>query len=153
VQAEANFFTKLSLRWRHLCTVSLNGINKATNMIIKILQGTLEQCSNYLVKLYSWVTEIQCVWKVTVHLAMVRYSTKIWSSVSKLPLKCSVVSLYSVVKQWLNCNTGKGLTPVHMLVDFIYNTFYKRTANFPNALNLSLNETQKRSYFETRFLN
>jgi hypothetical protein len=28
-------------------------------------------------------------------------------SVSKLPLKCTAVSLYSVDKQWLKCNTGK----------------------------------------------
>jgi hypothetical protein len=28
-------------------------------------------------------------------------------SVLKLPLKCAVVSLYSVVKQWLKCNTSK----------------------------------------------
>jgi hypothetical protein len=28
-------------------------------------------------------------------------------SVSKLPLKCAVVSLYSFVKQRLKCNTGK----------------------------------------------
>jgi hypothetical protein len=28
-------------------------------------------------------------------------------SVSKLPLQCAVVSLYSVVKQRLKCNTGK----------------------------------------------
>jgi hypothetical protein len=32
---------------------------------------------------------------------------EIWLSAPKLPLKCAVVSLYSVVKQWLNCNTGK----------------------------------------------
>jgi hypothetical protein len=30
-----------------------------------------------------------------------------WLSVLKLPLKCAVVSLYSVVKQWLKRNTGK----------------------------------------------
>jgi hypothetical protein len=42
--------------------------------------------------------------KVAVHLG---YSTQIWLSVSKLPLQCAVVSLYSVVKQRLMCNTGK----------------------------------------------
>jgi hypothetical protein len=47
---------------------------------------------------------IQCIRKVAVHLG---YGTKIWFSVSKLPLKCAVVSLYSVVKQQLKCNTGK----------------------------------------------
>jgi hypothetical protein len=46
----------------------------------------------------------QCVWKVAVRLG---YSTEIWLSVSTLPLKCAVVSLYSVVKQRLKCNTGK----------------------------------------------
>jgi hypothetical protein len=35
------------------------------------------------------------------------YGTYIWLLVSKLPLKCAVVSLYSVVKQRLKCNTGK----------------------------------------------
>jgi hypothetical protein len=29
------------------------------------------------------------------------------TSISKLPLKCAVVSLYSVVKQRFKCNTGK----------------------------------------------
>jgi hypothetical protein len=42
--------------------------------------------------------------KVAVHLG---YGTKIWLSVSKLPLKWAVVSLYSVVKQRLKCDTGK----------------------------------------------
>jgi hypothetical protein len=35
------------------------------------------------------------------------YGAKIWWSVSKLPLKLAVVSLYSVVKQRLKCNVGK----------------------------------------------
>jgi hypothetical protein len=35
------------------------------------------------------------------------YGTYIWLSVSKLPLKRAVVSLYSVVKQRLKCSTGK----------------------------------------------
>jgi hypothetical protein len=48
--------------------------------------------------------EVQCVWKVAVHLG---YGTQIWLSVSKLPLKCAVVSLYSVVKQRLKSDTDK----------------------------------------------
>jgi hypothetical protein len=48
---------------------------------------------------------IQCFLKVAVHLG---YGTLIWLSVSKLPLQCAVVSLYSVVKQRLKCNTGQG---------------------------------------------
>jgi hypothetical protein len=48
--------------------------------------------------------EIQCVRKVAVPLG---YGTSIWLSVLKLPLKCAVVSLYSVVKQRLKCNIGK----------------------------------------------
>jgi hypothetical protein len=43
-------------------------------------------------------------------------------SVSKLPLKGAVVSLYSVVKQRLKCNTGKvciGLT-LWRLTTYIY---------------------------------
>jgi hypothetical protein len=43
---------------------------------------------------------VQCIRKVAVHLG---YSTY----VSKLLLKCAVVSLYSVVKQRLRCNIGK----------------------------------------------
>jgi hypothetical protein len=35
------------------------------------------------------------------------YGTWIWLSVSKLPFKCDVVSLYSFVKQRLECNTVK----------------------------------------------
>jgi hypothetical protein len=49
-------------------------------------------------------TVIQCVWKVAVN---VGNGTSICLSVSKLPLKCAVVSLYSVVKQRLKCNIGK----------------------------------------------
>jgi hypothetical protein len=48
--------------------------------------------------------ELQCVRKVAVHLDS---GTEIWLSVLKLSLKCAVVSLYSVVKQRLMCNTGK----------------------------------------------
>jgi hypothetical protein len=47
---------------------------------------------------------IRCVRKVAVHLD---YGTYIWLSVSKLAFRCAVVSLYSVVKQLLKCNTGK----------------------------------------------
>jgi hypothetical protein len=46
----------------------------------------------------------QCFRKVAVHLG---YGTYIWLSVSKLPLQCAVVSLYSVAKERLECNTGK----------------------------------------------
>jgi hypothetical protein len=49
-------------------------------------------------------TEIQYVRKVAVHLG---YGTYIWLSVSKLQFKCAVISLYLVVKQRLNCITGK----------------------------------------------
>jgi hypothetical protein len=35
------------------------------------------------------------------------YGTQIWLSVSKLPLKCAVVSLYSLVKQGLKFKTSK----------------------------------------------
>jgi hypothetical protein len=37
----------------------------------------------------------------------VHYGTYICSSVSKLPLKCAVFSLYSVVKQRLKSSTSK----------------------------------------------
>jgi hypothetical protein len=39
--------------------------------------------------------------------------------VSKLPLKCAVVSLYSVVKQRLKCNTGK---VCNCLIQFLVTT-------------------------------
>jgi hypothetical protein len=44
------------------------------------------------------------------------YGTYIWLLVLKLPLKCAVVSLYSVVKQRLKCNTGKAL---NCLIQFL----------------------------------
>jgi hypothetical protein len=44
------------------------------------------------------------------------YGTEIWLSVSELPLKCAVVSLYSVVKQQSKCNTGKVL---NCLIQFL----------------------------------
>jgi hypothetical protein len=47
---------------------------------------------------------LRCVRKVAVHLG---YGVYIWLSVPKLPLQRAVVSLYSVVKQRLKCNTGK----------------------------------------------
>jgi hypothetical protein len=47
---------------------------------------------------------IQWIRKVALRLD---YGTWIWLSVSKLPLKCAVVSLYSAVKKLLKCNTGK----------------------------------------------
>jgi hypothetical protein len=69
-------------------------------------------------------TYVQCVRKVAVHLG---YGT----------LQCAVVSLYSVVKQWLKCNTGK---VCNCLIQFLLyrrsyasinsNTFYKCTATF-----------------------
>jgi hypothetical protein len=74
---------------------------------------------------------IQCLRKVAVHLG---YGTQIWLSVSKLPLKCAVVSLYSAVKQRLKCNTGKVcnfLLQFYSLWFFqLRNVFYKCTATF-----------------------
>jgi hypothetical protein len=49
--------------------------------------------------MYSYYV-IQSVRKVAVHLC---YGTEVWLSVSKLPSKCAVVLLYSVVKQLLKC--------------------------------------------------
>jgi hypothetical protein len=60
--------------------------------------------SEIIIKCVCYRLYIQYVRKVAVHLG---YGTYIWLSVSKLPLKCAVVSLYSVVKQRLKCNTGK----------------------------------------------
>jgi hypothetical protein len=57
------------------------------------------QSQNFLVHQH-----ITCVRKVAVHLG---YGTYIWLSVTKLTLQCAVIWLYSVVKQWLKCNTGK----------------------------------------------
>jgi hypothetical protein len=75
----------------------------------------------------------RCVRKVAVHLG---YGTYIWLSVPKLRLQCAVVSLYSVVKQRLKCNTGKVceclfgflLTVVHSIEDrvFLLNTSFQK---------------------------
>jgi hypothetical protein len=59
--------------------------------------------------------------------------------VSKLPLKCAVVSLYSVVKQRLKCNTGK---VCNCLIQFLLTMFrghyfqhlLQVHIDFPNAL-------------------
>jgi hypothetical protein len=58
-------------------------------------------------------TFLQCVRKVAVHSG---YSPYIWLSVPKLPLQCAVVSLYSVVIQRLECNTG---TVCDCLIQFL----------------------------------
>jgi hypothetical protein len=44
---------------------------------------------------------------VLINILYKKKDTYILLSVSKLPLKCAVVSLYSVVKQRFKCNTGK----------------------------------------------
>jgi hypothetical protein len=63
---------------------------------------------------------IQCVRRVAAHFG---YGTWIWLSVSKLPLQCAVVSLYSVVKQRLKCNTGKVCNRViHFLLTMVLST-------------------------------
>jgi hypothetical protein len=64
---------------------------------------------------HSNLEQITCVRKVAVH-AVAGHGTYIWLSVSKLRLKCAVVSLYSVVKQRLKCNTGKAC---NCLVQFL----------------------------------
>jgi hypothetical protein len=71
-----------------------------SNTVIGFFPSTLSFSCQYL----STIAHIQRVQKVAVHLG---YGTQIWLSVSKLPLQCAVVSLYSVVKQRLKCNTGK----------------------------------------------
>jgi hypothetical protein len=63
----------------------------------------------------QWI--IECVRKVAVHLG---YGAEIWLSVSKLPLKSAVVSLYSVVKQRFKCNTGK---VYNCLIQFLLTMF------------------------------
>jgi hypothetical protein len=56
-------------------------------------------------------------------------------SVSKLPLKCAAVSLYSVVKQWLRCNTGKVYTVGTRLTNIIRSKtmFANRIVRYPNT--------------------
>jgi hypothetical protein len=46
------------------------------------------------------------------------YGTKIFLSESKLPLGYAVISLYSTVKHWLKCNTGKSV--------ILFNSFFNR---------------------------
>jgi hypothetical protein len=57
----------------------------------------------------------------------------IWLSVSKLPLKCAVFSLYSVVKQRLKCNTGK---VCNCLIQF-YSLYFFQLRNVFFLLNTS----------------
>jgi hypothetical protein len=40
-----------------------------------------------------------------------------WLSVSKFPLKCAVVSLYSVVKQRLKCDAGEVFSHIIKLIN------------------------------------
>jgi hypothetical protein len=75
---------------------------------------------------------IHCVRKVAVHLG---YGPYIWLSVSKLPLQCAVVSLYSAVKPRLQCDTGKVCDClIQFLITMVFqltsNTFYMRTTAF-----------------------
>jgi hypothetical protein len=62
------------------------------------------------------------------------YGTYTWLSVSKLPLKCAVVSLYSV-KLWLKCNTGKVNSGLFQFLSLLFmktesNTLCNCTATF-----------------------
>jgi hypothetical protein len=66
-----------------------------------------------------------------VHLGI---GTYIWLSVSKLLLKCAVVSLYSVVKQWLKCNIGKVCNCLIRLVECVQACLDTRGHNFQNLL-------------------
>jgi hypothetical protein len=78
-------------------------------------------------------TQLRCVRNVALHLG---YSTCFWLSVSNLPLKCAVVSMYSVVNQRLKCYTVKVCNCLIQFlltlwfVDITSNTFYKCTATF-----------------------
>jgi hypothetical protein len=65
-------------------------------------RGGIEKKHKYTRRVSAYI--IQSVRKVAVHLG---YGTQIWLSVPKLPLQCAVVSLSSVAKQRLKCNTGK----------------------------------------------
>jgi hypothetical protein len=91
-----------------------------------------------IIKLYFEETTkiVQCFRKVAVHLG---YGTWNWLSVSKLMLKCAVVSLYSVVKQRLKCSTVKVcncliqfLLTMVLSVDFQH--LLQVHSNFPKAL-------------------
>jgi hypothetical protein len=70
------------------------------------------------------------------------YRTYIWFSVSKLTLKCAVVSLYLVVKQRLKCNTGK---VSNCLIQFLLTmvrgyhiqNVLELHSDFPNAIYIS----------------
>jgi hypothetical protein len=72
-----------------------------------------------------------------VHLGYGTYEN--WLSISKLPLKCAVVSTYSVVKQRLKCNAGK---VCNCLIQFLltvvlsinFQHLSKVHSDFPNAL-------------------
>jgi hypothetical protein len=72
-----------------------------SEFVFAVLMLANEVINSDLVHCHGFV---HCVRKVTVHLG---YGPYIWLSVPQLPLQCAAVSLYSVLKQWLNCNTGK----------------------------------------------
>jgi hypothetical protein len=70
------------------------------------------------------------------------YGTRIWLSVSKLPLQCAVVSLYSVVKQRSKCNTGKVCNCLiqfllTMVREYHFQNLLQLHSDFPNALYIS----------------
>jgi hypothetical protein len=91
----------------------------------------------------------QCVRKVAVHLG---YGTYIWLSVSKLPLQYALVSLYSVVKQRLKCNTGNVCI---CLIQFFtqYGSFNIYSKTFVSAQRLSESTLhQTRSLKTTLFI-
>jgi hypothetical protein len=62
------------------------------------------------------------------------YGMWIWLSVSKLPLKCAIVSLYSVVKQRLKCNTGKVCNCLIQFLLTMARGHHFQHSDFPNAL-------------------
>jgi hypothetical protein len=86
---------------------------------IDVLENSLVTCTcQYLNSRSSSPQPIHCTLSRAVYVviytvrsesccALRLWYVKIWLSVSKLPLKCAVVSLYSLVKQRLMCNTGK----------------------------------------------
>jgi hypothetical protein len=66
------------------------------------------------------------------------YGMQIWLSVLKLPLKCAFVSLYSVVKHRLKCNTSKVCNCLFKFLLTVVVTIEEHLlevhSDFPNAL-------------------
>jgi hypothetical protein len=88
-------FIKLSYHMEHTKATAVTTIGQ----LYKVALWEAQNFWTHLSQTHSTVCS-----EIAVHLG---YGMQIWLSISNLPLKCAVVSMYTVVKQWLKCNTSK----------------------------------------------